>query len=134
MPILTTMPNVFGGITYEGNTRSAYLNNGRNQLSIRVKRQLNSLDVIDVLTDQFIPRGVPMVIRSDNGPAFIAGIPATSLRKHDPIAAEDINELTFKPDQSIGAGQSMISRKGQFAAFVFVEDGYLEHTWFPTSA
>ena len=44
----------------------------RECLAIRVKRKLNSLDVIDVLTDQFILRGVPMFIRSDNGPEFIA--------------------------------------------------------------
>ena len=39
---------------------------------IRVKRKLNSTDVIDVLTDLFILRGVPAYIRSDNGPEFIA--------------------------------------------------------------
>ncbi len=41
-------------------------------LAIRVKRKLNSTDVIDVLTDLFILRGVPAFIRSDNGPEFIA--------------------------------------------------------------
>ena len=44
----------------------------RECLAIRVKRKLNSVDVIDVLTDQFILRGVPTFIRSDNGPEFIA--------------------------------------------------------------
>jgi transposase InsO family protein len=44
----------------------------RECLAIRVKRKLNSIDVIDVLTDQFILRGVPSYIRSDNGPEFIA--------------------------------------------------------------
>ena len=44
----------------------------RECLAIRVERKLNSLDVIDVLTDQFILRGVPLFIRSDNGPEFIA--------------------------------------------------------------
>ena len=44
----------------------------RECLAIRVKRKLNSADVIDVLTDQFILRGVPAYIRSDNGPEFIA--------------------------------------------------------------
>jgi transposase InsO family protein len=44
----------------------------RECLAIRVKRKLNSVDVIDVLTDQFILRGVPSFIRSDNGPEFIA--------------------------------------------------------------
>ena len=37
-----------------------------------MKRKLNSIDVIDVLTDQFILRGVPSYIRSDNGAEFIA--------------------------------------------------------------
>lgn len=42
-------------------------------LAIRVKRKLNSTEVIDALTDLFILRGVPTYIRSDNGPEFIAG-------------------------------------------------------------
>jgi putative transposase len=41
-------------------------------LSIRVARKLKSADVIDVLSDLFILRGVPAHIRSDNGPEFIA--------------------------------------------------------------
>ena len=40
----------------------------RECLAIRVNRKLNSVDVIDVLTDLFILRGVPAFIRSDNGP------------------------------------------------------------------
>ena len=39
---------------------------------IRVKRKLNSFDVIDVLTDLFILRGPPAFIRSDNVPEFVA--------------------------------------------------------------
>jgi len=34
--------------------------------TIRVKRKLNSNEVIDALTDLFILRGVPAYIRSDN--------------------------------------------------------------------
>ena len=41
-------------------------------LAIRVVRKLESTDVIDVLSDQFILRGVPEHIRSDNGPEFVA--------------------------------------------------------------
>ena len=41
-------------------------------LAIRVKRKLNSTDVIDALTDLFIVRGIPGYIRSDNGLEFIA--------------------------------------------------------------
>ncbi len=44
----------------------------REALAIRVSRRLNSTDVIDVLSDLFILRGVPTHIRSDNGPEFIA--------------------------------------------------------------
>jgi len=41
-------------------------------LMIRVKRKLNSTDVVDALTDLFILRGPPEYIRSDNGAEFIA--------------------------------------------------------------
>ena len=41
-------------------------------LAIRVSRKLTSHDVIDVLSDLFILRGVPDHIRSDNGSEFIA--------------------------------------------------------------
>ena len=40
--------------------------------AIRVDRKLKSTDVIDLLSDQFILRGVPEHIRSDNGPEFVA--------------------------------------------------------------
>lgn len=40
--------------------------------AIRVDRKLKSTDVIDVLSDLFILRGVPGHVRSDNGPEFIA--------------------------------------------------------------
>ena len=35
-------------------------------------RKLKAIDVIDVLSDLFILRGVPAHIRSDNGPEFVA--------------------------------------------------------------
>jgi len=41
-------------------------------LAIHVNRKLNSTDVIDVLSDLFIMRGVPGHVRSDNGPEFVA--------------------------------------------------------------
>ena len=44
----------------------------RECLAIRVDRRLKSTDVIDVLSDLFILRGVPGHVRSDNGPEFIA--------------------------------------------------------------
>ena len=43
----------------------------RECLAIRVDRKLNSGNVIDVLSDLFILRGVPSFIRSDNGPLAI---------------------------------------------------------------
>ena len=44
----------------------------RECLAIRVNRKLNSTDVIDVLSDVCIMRGVPGHVRSDNGPEFVA--------------------------------------------------------------
>ena len=41
-------------------------------LASRIDRKLNSISIIDALTDLFILRGVPAHIRSDNGPEFIA--------------------------------------------------------------
>ena len=41
-------------------------------LTIRVARKLKAADVIDVLSDPFVLRGVPGRIRSDNGPEFVA--------------------------------------------------------------
>ena len=44
----------------------------RECLCVRVARKLKAADVIDVLADLFITRGVPGHIRSDNGPKFAA--------------------------------------------------------------
>jgi transposase InsO family protein len=44
----------------------------RECLAVRVDRSLTSHNVIEVLTELFIERGVPVHIRSDNGPEFIA--------------------------------------------------------------
>ena len=41
-------------------------------LAIRIDRKLKSMDVIDVLSELFILRGVPEHVRSDNGPEFVA--------------------------------------------------------------
>ena len=41
-------------------------------LAIHINRKLKAVDVIDVLSDLFILRGVPEHIRSDHGPEFIA--------------------------------------------------------------
>lgn len=44
----------------------------RECLAIKVKRRLNSQDVLDSLSDLFLQKGIPKFIRSDNGPEFIA--------------------------------------------------------------
>ena len=44
----------------------------RECLAILVKRQITAQDVIDVLFELFIFRGIPEHIRSDNGPEFTA--------------------------------------------------------------
>ncbi len=46
----------------------------RECLAIKVKRKLNSKDVLMVLSKLFIQRGVPDHVRSDNGAEFIAKI------------------------------------------------------------
>ncbi len=63
----------------------------RECLAIKVDRQLNSTDVIDILSDQFILRGIPGHIRSDHGPEFIA----TAAREW--IAAVGARTAVIKP-------------------------------------
>ena len=61
--------------TYDGHasrTLNVIDEYSRECLMIRVKRKLNSFSVIDVLTDLFILRGPLALIRSDNGPEFVA--------------------------------------------------------------
>jgi len=41
-------------------------------LAIRVARKLKAINVIDILSDLIILRGIPGHIRSDNGPEFVA--------------------------------------------------------------
>ena len=66
----------------------------RKCLAIRVKRKLNSTDVIDALTDLFILRGVPGCVRSDNGLEFVA----EAVRKW--IAAVDAQTAYNEPGSS----------------------------------
>jgi putative transposase len=68
----------------------------RECLAIRVKRKLNSRDVVDVLTDLFILRDVPLFIRSDNGPEFITD----SVRNW--IAAVGAKTVYIEPNQCLG--------------------------------
>lgn len=70
-------------------------------LAIRIDRKLNSTDVIGVLSDLFILRGVPEHIRSDNGPEFIA----TAVQ--DWIASVGAKTAYIAPDRT---GQSVGER------------------------
>lgn len=64
----------------------------RGALAIRVKRRLNSTDVLETLADLMILRGPPAYVRSDNGPEFIA----TTLREG--IAAVGSQTAYIEPD------------------------------------
>jgi putative transposase len=55
----------------------------RECLAIRIARKLNSMDVIDCLSDLFIMRGTPCYIRSDNGPEFTAKVVRNWLARLD---------------------------------------------------
>ena len=44
----------------------------REALALRVKRKLDSTDVLETLADVMIVRGTPDHLRSDNGPELIA--------------------------------------------------------------
>jgi putative transposase len=44
----------------------------RECLALEVDRSITATDVVEVLTDLFMIRGVPVHIRSDNGPEFVA--------------------------------------------------------------
>ena len=63
----------------------------REALAIRVKRRLNSIDVLETLADLMIMRGPPAYVRSDNGPEFIA----ITLRKW--IAAVGVQTAYIEP-------------------------------------
>lgn len=68
----------------------------RECIAIRVDRKLKAADVIDVLSDLFILRGIPGHIRSDNGPEFIA----RALR--DWIAAVGVKTAYIMPGSPLG--------------------------------
>lgn len=44
----------------------------RESLAIKVERRMNSMNLIETLSDLFVEKGVPKYVRSDNGPEFIA--------------------------------------------------------------
>ena len=63
----------------------------RECLAVKVATRLTSHTVVEVLTDLFIERGVPVHIRSDNGPEFIAK------RVREWLARLQINPLFIEP-------------------------------------
>jgi putative transposase len=63
----------------------------RECLAVKVARRLTSHDVVEVLTDLFIERGVPVHIRSDNGSEFIAK------RVRDWLAKLQVRPLYIEP-------------------------------------
>ena len=63
----------------------------REALAIKVARNLTSADVVEVLADLFITKGVPDHIRSDNGPEFTAAFVRRWLQ------ALDVGTLFIEP-------------------------------------
>ena len=63
----------------------------RECLALEVNRRLTSENVLDLLRDLFVIRGVPRHIRSDNGPEFIA----TAIREY--LGAVGVATLYIEP-------------------------------------
>ena len=63
----------------------------RECLTIKVKRRINSFDVLETLADLFLLHGQPKFIRSDNGPEFIAG------RLRDWLSSLEVKTLFIGP-------------------------------------
>jgi len=70
----------------------------REAIAIRVARTLKATDVIEALCDLFVERGIPIHIRSDNGPEFVA----TALREW--IAAVGAKIAYIEPGSPWGNG------------------------------
>jgi transposase InsO family protein len=93
-------------------------------LAIRIDRKLKSVDVIDVLSDLFILRGVPERLRSDNGPEFVAkavqrldrgcGSEGGLYRAGQPLGERLHRELQRSaPGRAAGWGDFLFARGGQ---------------------
>ena len=63
----------------------------RECLALEVERSVRAVDVIDILSQVLLIRGVPDYIRSDNGPEFIA----TAIRRY--LEATGIGTLYIEP-------------------------------------
>jgi transposase InsO family protein len=73
---------------------------------LEVERSLTAADVIDILAQVFLIRGVPKFIRSNNGPEFIAG----AIRRY--LATGDVGTLYIAPGSpwEDGFAESFFSR------------------------
>jgi hypothetical protein len=77
-------------------------------------RKLKAADVIDVLSDLFILRGMPSHVRSDNEPEFAASAVSAeppraclpSLGLHPPHAQKAMPENHMIPDEPLGANHA----------------------------
>jgi len=78
----------------------------RENLALEVERSLKATDVIEVLSQVFLIRGVPNYIRSDNGPEFIAH----AIRRY--LEASQIGTLYIEPGApwENGYAESFFSR------------------------
>jgi putative transposase len=78
----------------------------RECLALEVERSLTAADVIDILAQVFLIRGVPKFIRSDNGPEFIAG----AIRRY--LATAGVGTLYIAPGSpwENGFAESFFSR------------------------
>jgi hypothetical protein len=66
-----------------------------------VARKLKAIDVIDVLSDLFILRGIPGHIRSDNGPEFVAEASIAINGRIEPppgVVAENVGGCPGRPE------------------------------------
>ena len=92
-------------------------------LAIRIDRKLKSVDVIDVLSDLFILRGVPERLRSDNGPEFVAKA------VQDWIAAVGAKAALYRAGQPMGERlhrelqRSAPGRAAEWGDFLFARGG-----------
>jgi hypothetical protein len=69
-------------------------------LVIRVARKFKPINVIDVLSDLFILRGIPAHIRSDNEPEFVAtAVQEWLSRAEQPLLERLYRELQRPPSR-----------------------------------
>jgi putative transposase len=78
----------------------------RECLALEVDRGLTADQVLDVLTNLFLTRGVPRHIRSDNGPEFIA----TAIRRHGQQAGLEMLYIEPGSPWENGFAESFFSR------------------------